>query len=70
MKVSNENSGYTLIEALISIVLFATVIGGMAAAMHRGRMLFRQATANLEVESRLDRTVDRLEEIGERARRC
>ena len=63
MDARTKTSGFTVVEALISIVLFATVLGGLAMATRRGNELFGQSTASLEVEARLDRTIERLEDL-------
>ena len=60
MNIPKRTAGFTLIEMSISVVLLSIIIGGMALAVDRGRGVFRETTANHDLDSRSARTMNRI----------
>jgi prepilin-type N-terminal cleavage/methylation domain-containing protein len=60
MNVKNEQSGFSIIEMVISVSLLAVVLASASMAVKRGNDLFVQVSVNNDVSSRSARTINRV----------
>ena len=60
MSSRNQKSGWSLVEVIISAALFATLLAGATRGLNQAFQLYRTTNRQLDIDARLDRTVDRL----------
>lgn len=60
MRRSKSNSGFTLLEAMVSLGILSIVLGGVVMASQRGLGLFRTCSINGEINARAGRAIDRV----------